>query len=117
MVAGQFFGRIGYHFLPANDADVVGVFQLFRCGVGVPGVHVVNGSPGQYHIIEGLFEGPCCQVHGADCEERQCVNSDHDNNEKAIQDHFDQSDDKLCVQHKYSLVLPGILAKKTWKLI
>ena len=76
-----------------------------------------EASQGFDRLLKGLFKGPCCQVHGADCEERQCVNSDHDNNEKAIQDHFDESDDKLCVQHKYSLVLPGILAKKTWKLI
>ena len=110
MVAGQLFGRIGHHFLPANDADVVGVFQLFRCGVGVPGVHVVNGSPGQYHIIEGLFEGPGRQVHGTHSKEWQCVDSNHDDNEKTVENHFDQSNDKLCVQHKYSFVLPRILA-------
>lgn len=44
VVAGQLLGRWGNHLLPADDADVVRVSELLGSGVGVKGVHVVDGS-------------------------------------------------------------------------
>ena len=35
---------------PADNADVVGVGELLGGGVGVQGVHVVDGAPGRWQV-------------------------------------------------------------------
>ncbi len=80
VVARELLGAGRQHLLPADDADVVGGGELLLGGVGIPGVHVVDGPPGQDHVVERLLEGPCRQVHGPDGEQRQRVDSYHDDN-------------------------------------
>ena len=105
----QFFGGSSHHFFPTYNAHVVRVLQFFCSRIRIPSVHVVNCPPGQNHIVEGLFEGSGCQVHWANSKQGQSVDSDHDYDEKAIEDHFKEANNKLGVKHKHSFVLPWVL--------
>jgi len=110
VVARQLLGGRGCHLLPADDAHVVCGRQLLGRGVGVEGVHVVDGSSRQHHVVEGLLECPHRQVHWADGKEGQGVDPDHDDEEEDVEEHPDQSDGQLSVEHKHCLVLPRVLA-------
>ena len=91
VVAGELLRRGGRrHLLPADDADVVGVGQLLGGGVGVVGVHVVDGAAGHDDVVEGLLEGADRQVGGADSEQGQGVDANHDGNEDDVKDHLEK---------------------------
>lgn len=94
VIAGQLFGGGGQHLLPADDADVVGVRQLFCSGVRVPGVHVVDGSAREYDVIEGFLEGAHCQVHGANGKQGQGVNANHDDDKQDIKENLKKNKNK-----------------------
>lgn len=96
--------------IPANDAHIVSVLKLLRSGIRIPRVHVVNGSSRQNDIIKSFLEGPSCQVHGPDCEQRQRVDPDHDNDEQPVQNDLDEADDQLGVEHEHGFVFPRVLA-------
>ena len=95
---------------PADDADVVGGGELLGRGVRVERVHVVDGPPGQHHVIECLLEGPHREVHGAHREEGQGVDADHDHEEEDVEQDPDEGDEELGVEDKDGLVLPGVFA-------
>ena len=88
VVAGQLLCRRRVHLFPADDADVVRVGQLLFGGVGIVGVHVVDGPPGEDDVVEGLLEGPGRQVHGTDGEKGEGVDADHDGDENQIEYHL-----------------------------
>lgn len=107
VVAGKLFSRRRHHLLPADDADIVSVRELFGRGIGIEGVHVVDGASGENDIIERLLEGSHGEVHGADCEERKGVDAHHDHEEENVEEDLDEANDKLSVQHEDCLALPG----------
>jgi hypothetical protein len=85
VIAGQLFSCGGQHLLSADDADIVSVGQFFSCGIRVPGVHIVDGSAGKYDVIEGFLEGAHSQVHGANGEQGQGINADHDDDKEDVE--------------------------------
>lgn len=55
-VAARQLLAAAHHVLAADDANVVGQLQLLGRGVGVQRVHVLDGTPREYHIVQGLFK-------------------------------------------------------------
>ena len=112
VTTGQFLGgsSCGSHLLPADDAYVVSVGQLLRCGVRIEMVHVVDGAARQNNIIECFFERSHGEVHGSDSEEWQSVDPDHDHEEEDVEEDLDEAYEEFSVEHEDSLVLPGVLA-------
>ena len=111
VTAGQLLGgaRSGGHLLPADDAHVVSVGELLGRGVRVERVHVVDGAPGQHHVVERLLERPHGEIHRADREQGQGVDPDHDDEEEDVEEDLDKADKQLGVEHEHGLVLPGVL--------
>ena len=95
VVAGQLFSGGGQHLLPADDAHVVSVSEFFGCSVRVPGVHVVDGSAREYDVIKGFFECAHSQVHGANGEQRQGVNADHDDDKQDVKQNLKNKKQKI----------------------
>ena len=89
MITRQLLGCRSRHLLPADDANVVGSRQLLGSGVRVEGVHVVDGSPRQDHIVKCLLERPHRQVHWTDSKEGKSVDPDHDDKEEDVEEHPD----------------------------
>ena len=112
VTARQFFGGWSNHLLATNNANVISILQFLWGGVGVPSVHVVYSSSGQDHIIKSFLKGSGRQVHGSNSKQWQGVNTDHNDDKESIKDHFEQADDKLCVQHEHCFVLPWIFTAK-----
>lgn len=112
MTAGKLLGGGSHHLLPADNAHVVGLGQLLSGGVWVKCVHIMDCASGENHIIEGFLESSHSEVHRAHSEERQGVDSDHDNKEKDVEQNLDETNEKFSVQHKNGLVLPRILTVK-----
>jgi len=110
VTAGQLLGSAGHHFLPADDADVVSVGELLGSSVRVESVHVVDCSAGEDHIVKCFLEGSHGEVHRADSEQRQGVDTDHDHEEENVEQNFDEANEELCVEHEHGLVLPWVLA-------
>ena len=111
VAAGQLLGgaRSGGHLLPADDAHVVSVGELLGRGVRVERVHVVDGAPGQHHVVERLLERPHGEIHRADGEQGQGIDPDHDDEEEDVEQHFDKTNKEFCVEHEDGFVLPGVL--------
>ena len=109
VTAGQLLSTASHHLLPADDADVVRVGQLLGRGVGVERVHVVDRSAGENNVVKCFLEGSHGEVHWAYSEQRQGVDTDHDDEEEDVEQHFDKTNKELCVEHEDGFVLPGVL--------
>ena len=106
VVAGQLFSGGGQHLLPADDAHVVSVSEFFGCSVRVPGVHVVDGSAREYDVVEGFFECPHSQVHGANGEQGQGVNADHDDDKQDVKQNLKNKTKKKLSKGDICVALP-----------
>ena len=72
----------------------------------------MDGTSGEYHVVEGFLESSHCQVHWAHSKQRQGVDSDHDHKEQDVEQDLDESNEEFSIEHEHSLVLPRVLTVK-----
>ena len=66
-----------------------------------------------YHISKSFFKCPSRQIHWSYSKQWQCVNSDHDDNEKCVKDNFEKSNDKFCIEHEHCFIFPWVFTEKS----
>ncbi len=57
-----------------------------------------------------FLEGAQSQVHGADGEEREGVDLDHEGHEGEVEEDAAEAEKEVAVEHEDALVFPGVVA-------